>query len=325
MAEKSDEMKDLDGLKERILPVETEDTMAEAGRKILLADYVKMTENEAGSRTGEDIEAVHDMRVATRRMRSAFHLLEDYYKARPIRPFMEMLKSLAGYLGTVRDLDVMIEAITHYQATLDEENRAALQPVIDLMQKKQPKGRKKLVAFLDSKDYTSFLTQFAEFLMQPGKGVRAINLDETVPYQVRHLLPSLVHERLASVRAYDNVIEDADERTLHALRIEFKRLRYVVSYFADVLGASGADYIEALKAIQDHLGELNDVVVAQAYLQTLVDENDFTHETAQVLYEYTSALSEKQSDLQGLFPDVWTRFNTRTVQRKLSDALLVLR
>ncbi|MBC7871248.1 MAG: CHAD domain-containing protein [Chitinophagaceae bacterium] len=325
MVEKSDEMNEQGSLKDRIVPVGTEDTMAEAGRKILLADYVKMIESEAGSRTGEDIEAVHDMRVATRRMRSAFNLLEDYYKARPIRPFMEMLKSLAGYLGAVRDLDVMIEGLARYQATLDEENQAVLQPVIDLMGKKRSKSRKKLVGLLDSSDYKTFLTYFAEFLMQPGKAVRAINTEETVPYQVRHLLPSLVHERLASVRAYDNVIEDADERTLHSLRIEFKRLRYVVSYFADVLGTSGADYIEALKAIQDHLGELNDMVIAQAYLQTLVDENDFTHETAQVLYEYTSALSEKQSDLQGLFSDVWTRFNTRTVQRKLSDALLVLR
>ncbi|MDX1991295.1 MAG: CHAD domain-containing protein [bacterium] len=325
MAQRTTASADTDALKQAVTPVEAEDTMAEAGRKILLADFVKLLQHEAGSRSGEDSEDVHDMRVATRRMRSALKLLQDYFKVRPIRAYSEALKDLARVLGNVRDLDVMIANLKQYRSSLTDEWQAAFEPVIAGVEKKRAKAHKKLVAYLDGDHYATFISDFGDFVMQPGKWARPVNAEEATPYQVRHVLPSLVHERLANVRAYDNVIDTADTRTLHALRIEFKRLRYVIAYFSDVLGNSGTDFVESLKAIQDHLGNLNDVVVAQEAMQALVEDEDFDHTTSEIVYEYCNVLAQRQADLQGLFPDVWTRFNTRAVQRKLSDALLMLR
>src|SRR4051812_17496203 len=92
-------------LQAQLQPVEPLDTMAEAGRKILLSDLVKMLDHEAGSRSGEDLEDVHDMRVALRRMRSTLRLLADYYKPKTIDPYLVEMRKLAHALGTVRDLD----------------------------------------------------------------------------------------------------------------------------------------------------------------------------------------------------------------------------
>src|SRR5688572_3515190 len=84
------------------------DNMAEAGRKVLLAELIKMLKHDKGSRTGEDIEDVHDMRVAIRKMRSIFRLLKTYFKSKDADNYNRALKRLASALGEVRDLDVLL-------------------------------------------------------------------------------------------------------------------------------------------------------------------------------------------------------------------------
>jgi CHAD domain-containing protein len=312
-------------LTEHRQPVQPEDTMAEAGRKVILTDFIKMLAHEAGSRAGEDIEEVHDMRVATRRMRSAFQLLEPYYKTRPVRPYTQSLRALARRLGVVRDLDVMIDSLEKHRARCDETEQAALQTIIQRLDKRRRKARKKLINHLDSKAYRKFVENFAAFLSKPGKSARAIDANDAAPHQVRHVLPVIVHEHLATVRAYDTVLAGAEVETLHALRIEFKRLRYLVSYFSDVLGSSGEDFIDELKNIQDHLGLLNDCSVAQEWLRGLLDDLNGDETQTAVLAAYIAELAEEQIRLMTEFPAVWAKFNTRTVQSKLSNALLTLR
>jgi CHAD domain-containing protein len=312
-------------LTEHITPVQLDDSMAEAGRKVILADFIKMLAHEAGSRAGEDIEEVHDMRVATRRMRSAFQLLGPYFKTRPIRPYTQSLRGLARRLGAVRDLDVMIDSLEKHRARRNEAERAALQTIIKRLDKRRRKARKKLINHLDSKAYRKFVGNFAAFLSKPGKGARAIDGNSVAPHQVRHVLPVIAHEHLAAVRAYDTVLAGAEVETLHALRIEFKRLRYLVSYFSDVLGSSGEDFIDELKNIQDHLGLLNDCSVAQDWLKGLLDDLNGDETQTAVLAAYIAELAEEQIRLMAEFPAVWAKFNTRAVQSKLSNALLTLR
>ncbi|HEX2623253.1 MAG TPA: CHAD domain-containing protein [Phototrophicaceae bacterium] len=312
----------VDDLKAVVTPVEQEDTMAEAGRKILVVDFIKILQNESGSRLGDDIENVHDMRVATRRTRSALRLLEGYYKSSVIHPFMENLKLLGKYLGAVRDLDVLILDLQRCQAELNDEGKAAIQPTVDQLDKKRRKARKKLINLLDSDQYNDFVHDYTDFLTHSGAGAKQIDPDVIEPYQVRHVIPGLLHEHLAAVRAYDNVIESASPSTLHALRIEFKRLRYATSFFHEVLGNTGDDFIGEIKTIQDHLGRTQDITVAQEYLNTMIEDGAIE---AEVLQTYLAELQAETEKLETAFPAVWQRFNTRSVQSKLSNALLALR
>ena len=83
------------------------------------------------------------------------------------------------------------------------------------------------------------------------------------------MLPSLLHQRLAIVSAYDAVLPAADDKRLHALRVECKRLRYAIEFFAPVLGASAARFLELVTAMQDTLGRINDIAVFVSRLQNL--------------------------------------------------------
>jgi CHAD domain-containing protein len=307
-------------LKASIQPVTADDPMAEAGRKILLAEFVKMLQHETGSRSGEDVEDVHQMRVATRRMRSLFRLLQPYYKRNAVRDFKTELRHLAWTLGAVRDLDVLIDDIRTYQAKLKAAKQADIQQAIDEMDKQRESVRHELVDLLDSRLYRRLVKDFSKFVMTAGEGAKAVPKDEVLPVQVRHILPIIIYHRLAAVRAYDRVLAEADAPTLHALRIELKQLRYTLSLFSEVLGPQADDYIEEVKSLQDCLGHMNDGVIARAYLSDFLKDNHL-----EALTDYIASLEDKEIALKGQLFELWTQFNTRKVQQKLSSAILALR
>src|SRR5690606_23546242 len=128
-----------------------------------------------------------------------------------------------------------------------------------------------LVQLLDSKLHRKFLERFTGILTSETKQAPP---QDVLPYQVRHLLPDLIYKHVSAVRAYDAVLEQAitemDVPVLHQLRIEFKRLRYAVHFFRDVMGSKAEDFIQDLKVIQDHLGRVNDVHVSTESLEQVL-------------------------------------------------------
>lgn len=318
-------------LQETITPILPQDSIAEAGRKILLRNFIQVLEHEAGSRTGDDIEDVHRMRVASRRMRSILSLLSDYYTPKSVKTLNKQLKNLAYLLGAVRDTDVMLVDIQQVKEKASDENKPSFDPLIKKLNKQNKKARKKLIKYLDSKDYAKLIAKASKLLTTEGKGV--VELDEFRPYQVRHVLPLLINEALFAVRAYDNHIPSTDQlrdlpesedesallaidrETLHALRIEVKRLRYIITGFQEVLGKTAGDFIAETKILQDQLGRMNDLTLLEHYLAPQDIDVD----------SYLDSIRAENTRLEQEFPAVWERFNTRTVQSKLSNALLALR
>lgn len=308
----------IESLQAQVQPVLPEDTMAEAGRKVLLDQFVKMLHHETGSRSGEDIEDVHDMRVATRRMRSALRLLEDYYKPRLVRVYRRQLRKVARALGEVRNLDVLIADVKQFQTTLSDGHKADLQAVIDKLDAQGSHARSDLIGVLDKGAYHRFVDDFSAFLTNPGAGAKTLNSD-IHPSQVRHVLPALLYSYLGAVRAYDNTLENADDTTLHALRIEFKRLRYAVALFADVLGNSVKDFVSEIKAMQDHLGRMQDIVTAQAILNPMVSE--LTDGQGETLHVYLDKIEAERQQRRQQVGDLWKRFNAKPVQKQLASAV----
>jgi CHAD domain-containing protein len=242
--------------------VHADEPMAEAGRKILRFHFLRMLANEDGTRKGKDIEALHDMRVATRRQRAIFRIAAPYFKRKAVRPFRDELRTLAGHLGAVRDLDVLIEAAERYQSGSAVDLSKTLEPLLDEWRKRRNVAREELVAYLEGDSYRAFTKRYKAFLSSPGTGVKNPAPGDSVsPYLVRHVLPGEIWGHYGRVRAYETMVPLASVETIHALRIEGKRLRYLLEFFSEVLSASVAEAIEALVAMQDHAGELHDTDV----------------------------------------------------------------
>jgi len=308
--------------------LEADDSMAEAARKTLYFHLQRMLYHEPGTRQGKDIEELHDMRVATRRMRAAFDVFGKYLDPEQVTPFIKDLRRTGRALGAVRDLDVFWEKTQHYLDTLPSDRQAGLEPLRIVWEAERQRDRKQMLAYLDSERYQKFKETFGEFLQTPGAGALPVlsRQNEPLPHRLRHVVPVAVYQRLAAVRAYDEWVTGSNvplER-LHQLRIAAKGLRYTLEYFREVLSPDSKKTIDQIKTLQDHLGDLQDAVVASNLLRDFLtygtwgrvktSKKKASRFTEPVIAPGVAAyLTVRQTELQNLietFPQTWAKFQS---------------
>jgi len=236
-----------------------DDPMVEAGRKILRYHWDQAIAHEAGTIAGSDPEELHDMRVATRRQRAALRFMEPYCRKKTVRPVRDGLRNLGGSLGAVRDLDVLLAAARGHQESLGADEARAFEELLKAWTRQREAARQRMVEYLRGQAHAGFKEQYTSFLDTPGAGARSDASPR--PTLVRHVLPYELWAHYGTLCAFERVLPWASAETLHALRIEGKRLRYLLEFFREVLDASVEKPIKALVALQDHLGELQDGVV----------------------------------------------------------------
>lgn len=312
--------------------LEPSDTLAEAGRKVLSFYFGQMLTHEPGTCLGSDTESVHDMRVATRRMRAALQVFDSGFSKKAIKPLRSGLRTTGRVLGEVRDLDVLLENLHQYRQSLPEREQSGLQPLLELWLAEREEAREELLTYLHSKKYRRFKQDLLKFVITADRGAKSIPDDGLARYQLPYLVPCLIYERFKDVHAYDELLEEASLDTLHKLRITFKQLRYALEYFAEILGEEGKLVIEEVKALQDHLGELNDARVASDLLRVLLVDWDkkqrrlpqVERQNSTQLAAYLQAKLEEQQHLLETFPQAWARFNHPELRRNLALAIAVL-
>jgi CHAD domain-containing protein len=311
--------------------IQAADPIAEAARKTLRFHFAEMLRHEQGTRIGEDVEELHDMRVATRRMRVAFDVFNGVFERKLQKRLLKQLRSVGRSLGRVRDLDVFIEKGKAYLGSLPPERQSGLGPLFEAWEEQRTQARDRLIKFLDGPDYQQFLFAFHEFVSTPGMGVKADEV-QGVRYLVRHAAPILIYDRLADVRAYETILEGASIEQFHALRIEFKRLRYTLEYLREVLGEGADEVIEDVKKVQDHLGDLNDADVACAILNDFLQRWERNQqnlpvserESPEPIVAYLAAKHAERHDLMTSFIDTWNHFNRPEIRRSIALCLVEL-
>jgi adenylate kinase len=314
------------------------DDMAEAARKILLFQFQRMVLNEPGTLIGRDIEALHDMRVATRRMRAAFRVFGDYVDAKATAPFLDGLRQTGRALGTVRDLDVFWEKTEDYLKKLPPERQSELAPLRTAWSTERQHARERMLAYLSTSEYEKFKEAFGDFLTTPGAGARpALGKKGRVrPRRLRHVLPAIVYAEVAAVQAYDGWVTapEVPPERLHRLRIAAKHLRYTLEFFREVLGPKTKTLINRIKGLQDHLGAIQDAVVASDVLWHFLESGrwmaDEEGKESPALIEAPGVrtyLVTKQSELDALqdsFPQVWEWFQGSELNQMIASSLAVL-
>ena len=132
----------------------------------------------------------------------------------------------------------------------------------------------------------------------------------------------MLHDCLARVRAYDTVLPASDDTVLHALRVEYKQLRYAIEFFQPLLGTSADHFLRDVKAMQEILGRINDIAVFSEYLRGIAT---VTLDQDAVIASYLNDRDNELIALREQFAAQWRSFNSRANLRKFSDALLILR
>jgi CHAD domain-containing protein len=227
------------------------DPTAAATLRARIADQVeRVLAHDPGTRLGTDPEELHDMRVATRRLRAFVRAGRELLDPEWAEPVREELRWLGGVLGPVRDLDVLIEHLTTEVESLGEEEPAG-RALLRALGRERRTARRRMLKALGSDRYFALL----ELLERP---VATIAEEPTLEE-----IHAREHRKLRkAVTALDR---DAADEELHATRIKTKRARYA----AELLGADA--YVKAAKDLQDVLGEHQDAVVAQQRLRALAE------------------------------------------------------
>ena len=325
-------------------PMLPDEGMSEAGRKAMYAHFLNMLANEAGTRLGDDIEFLHDMRVSTRRMRAAYRIFADYYDQKNIASFNKGLRRTGAMLGAVRDLDVLLEKAQAWEAASGGEQteepvpdaagspqeRRSLEPLLADWRTRRAIARRQMVEYLDSPAYRRFVADFQTFLTTPGAGALPVEAGAPTPYQVRHVAPRLIFTRYEAVRAYEPILDGAPLTTYHMLRIDFKRLRYELEFFREVLGPETSGLIKTTTAMQDLLGALQDAYVAEGLIgeflaaQKVKRKKRYASGELADVEAYLESQRAAQHELVISFPVPWAEIIGPDFRRALALAVAAL-
>lgn len=286
--------------------------VAEAGRLMMAQQLAKILSYGQQVQADADMIAVHEMRKAIRSTFTSFKLFEPYFKLGDIKAYRRGLRSIMRRLGRSRDLAV-------FRLKLDTYNELADRPLEDLSaywQSQQTNGDAALMRYLGEPKQQAFFETYRNFTETPALGVLTTT-DPWVPEKIGHLAPVLIYQRVAAVRAFDDHLSSATVVQMHRLRIRFKDLRYALQFFEPILGAEVQAVLASLKQSQEHLGDLNDVTVAQRFLSEVPG-------LANSVGRYHAYQQDQQQCLMETFLPVWHDFDQPAWRQNLAMALATL-
>jgi len=269
---------------------------------VLRKDAASMIAHEPGTRLGDDPEDLHQMRVATRRLRAALALFEQVLPVRAVR-LREELGWLAAVLGAVRDLDIQLERIDGWTEDMSGDHHQALDELGELLVRHHSKARVDLLEALDSRRFERLAAGLAALLEAgPSRRIAAVQQNALL------VLPELINARHRSAKKaarraeHSGVVGD-----FHALRIRCKRLRYAIEFTDDLYRAEVKRYAKEIASLQDALGLIQDAEMAAGRLQdvALSEEGELlSHRTifamGMVAQRCTSEVEKRLAELRSV-------------------------
>lgn len=246
--------------------LEADDRPLDAFRAIALACLEQIAANHAGALVRDDPEFIHQMRVATRRLRACLRLFSPLLPEAFPATVLPALRELMALLGRARDYDVLLaEIVQPVIAALPAEPRLAALAGIIVDRRHEARGA--ALHALQTPRYGSLMLAIAaELQPDPPTAPGADGGVASFAAERLRRLGKKVH-RLAAAARCD------DPTSLHALRIGIKRLRYALEFFVPLAPAGIDRCLRHLSGAQETLGQLNDLASAGRMLMDCIGED----------------------------------------------------
>jgi CHAD domain-containing protein len=295
---------------------------ANAAARLILRHLLEMMRaNEAGIKADADIEFLHEYRVAVRRTRSALSQIRKVFPPEKTEHFRREFQTLGRRTNDLRNLDVFLTTEAGYRARLPSDMRGDIAPLFDYLRSCRAEALALVVAGLESESYSHFLDEWDRFLQQP--------IGENDPGNAFVPIIELARGRID--RQYRNIVKDGayalehtEDKLLHALRIECKKLRYLLEFFAGLFPPEDVNpLLKALKRLQDNLGALADLSDQRDYLLSIAEMLDIDGTRARRALVATGFLVENiareqqslRTDFSGIFKGFASPAHERQFQK----------
>ncbi|WP_329409848.1 CYTH and CHAD domain-containing protein [Streptomyces sp. NBC_00704] len=252
-------------------------------------------------------DSVHDMRVATRRLRSTFRTFRKVLDPAVTAPIADELKWLAGELGAGRDQEVLDERLA---AALDDLPRPLVSGPVDARlrawaQARHRDARRRLLGVLDSPRHLTLLDALDALVADPP-------LLEAAGRKPAKVLAKAVRKDFRKVsaligQALEQPAGQARDVGLHEARKKTKRTRYAAETAVPALGGSAKALAKSMKSLQSLLGDHQDSVMAR---RTLRELSAVAHAAGESAFTYGVLYGREEGragSAEEALPDVWKR------------------
>jgi CHAD domain-containing protein len=284
--------------------IDAETPIGSVAVAVLRRHFAALLAKEPGTRLGDDSEQLHDMRVASRRLRAALSLFADFLPAGSAQMRGE-LGWLGGALGAVRDLDVQLEQLDLWLAEVSDEDRQPLDALRAVLEEQRSVARGAMLEALDSRRYEAFVRAFGRYLR--GRRPRPSSPGGA---PARAVAPDLIEKRFEKLRkSAEQIGTDSEPADYHRVRIRGKRLRYALEFLSDVYPGRTQPLLKRLVALQDVLGLHQDADVAITRLRRLAAERggELGPTTVFAMGEIAERHRTRAAELRAQFPGVYKR------------------
>jgi inorganic triphosphatase YgiF len=257
--------------------LEPKSSVADGFHAIAASCAGQLLGNDRGVMESDDPEYIHQARVAIRRLRSAFSLFRSFVPRESLGDLPDRFRALAEVLGTARDWDVFVTETLPpvYDRLGDVPGLAAIGTrAAALGAERRVEAR----AAIAAPAYGHLLLDFlARLRARPW----AVDGDAPAAGDLRGCARAVLRRQHKRVRRRGKAADRRDAASLHALRIEIKKLRYAVEFLAPIFPAKAVRrFVRGTADLQDILGRLNDEAVTDRLLQSLGDTDaELSHAT----------------------------------------------
>lgn len=273
-----------------------------AGRAVLGYFLEVMRENETGIAERVDTEHLHDYRVALRRLRSFIAETKGAFASERTQAIKDDLKSIQDRTGEARDLDVLLLHRDDYRALLPDKLASGLEAYFGRIRERREAAYDALIEYLRGPAYEQTMqglrTYAAHEELEPA---------ERAEEPIGELAGRRMQKRMKRVASgIDAAMADPQDELLHRLRIDGKKLRYLLEITASLYPAKKSNrLIKQLKKFQDSLGRLHDVAVQEQTLgrdlETIRSEDSANVDTA-------AAIGGLLTRIRGRRPEIFEAF-----------------
>lgn len=291
-------------------------------RLVLVGRFREMSQLRNAAVNWSDLEGVHSMRVASRRLRSALRDFTPHIKKRGLASSLRQIKQIADALGKVRDQDVAMLKLEQLRLSAPDQVSDVLNELIQIRQQARDKAREQLEAVITKFRLKQLGFVFANAI-EASLARNEQKAGRSVPTYIE-LARSIILERLKELEKLSNSLyRPLKVRPLHDMRIAAKRLRYAIELFQECWGEDIAPFAEEIARLQESLGELHDCDVwIESFGEHIIEskkktETDHSDEFAWLLSHFIESRNSHFSDAF----DVWREWEARGFSSMLRELI----
>lgn len=235
-------------------------TLGDYAHEVFAKQYRRLVKQEAGVLQDTDPECLHQMRVATRRLRTALQVFGSAVDL-PKAAQEKQVQALTKVLGELRDLDVQMAVLQdEYHAQVPPDEQKQLEQAVDRLHKQRNRVFAKVKSTLTQSKYADLKAAYEDWLDHPKYTALAeLPLTAVLPDLLSPLLSKLLMHPGWLVAAQDQSSDGGE--VLHELRKACKQVRYQAEFFSHLYGAAFQDWVAEIRQLQENLGVLQDTHV----------------------------------------------------------------